>query len=56
MAKEREMTANERELLEKMTALFPKLTEPEKERTIAFIEGMAFKAALSATRQAAPTG
>ena len=40
------MTEKERELLDKMTALFPKLTESEKERTIAFIEGMAFKASL----------
>ncbi len=40
------MTDKERELLDKMIALFPKLTETEKERTIAFIEGMAFKASL----------
>lgn len=45
------MTDKERELLAKMTALFQTLTTPDKERTIAFIEGMAFKASL---QQAAP--
>ena len=45
----------EREMLDKVTALFSKLTEQEKERTIAFLEGMAFKADLSAAQEV-PSG
>lgn len=42
------MTEQEKAMLAKITELLPKLNEQEKDRTLAFIEGMAFKADLQA--------
>ncbi len=48
------MTPTEKQIIENLTQLLPKLTEREKAELLAFSEGMAFKASQQTTTDPRP--